>query len=405
MNSDTKAQLCRDFQRYLRLITLAVVILTALTQVMVQPQWSPVLTASHVWCSDGLLVAFALWTCLVPTHRLSPSLRLCALLFEVILVLGASLLGAPRLYYFVYMCIIAKAALQLELKGLVLVMLAAVCAHVGSSEAVGGAYYHYMQSTNRVPFPGRSSPLLHAEMHLYFVFAMVTVAAMMRAMVAERENRLRAEKLSDEVEEMVLRFERARISRDIHDALGHTLTSLNIQLDVAKTMFEKNGQKAMNALVAAKELAAQSLADVRRSVHMIREEDGSPYDLKGAVTTLVSRARRNNLVVELQLDQPVLPLFKAHNLFCIIQESLTNAQRHAHARTVRIELKEEADKLVLHIVDDGDGFDGASQMPGLGIQSMKERAELLGGTFEIESTLGSGTQINVCIPIGVPVAT
>jgi len=405
MIQNTKAQLCADFQRYLRFITLAVVFLTASTQILVEPSWSPLLTVNNLWFSEGLLAAFALWTWLAPSQRWSTRIRLCALLLEVILVFSASLLGAQRLYYFVYMCIVAKAALQLELKGLAFVILAAVCAHTGAAEVLSRAYYHYLESTNRVPFPGRSSPLLHAEMHLYFVFAAITVAAMMRAMVAERENRMHAEKLSDEVEDMVLKFERARISRDIHDALGHTLTSLNIQLDVAKTMFDKNGQKAHEALIAAKDLAAQSLADVRRSVHMIREDDGSPYDLKGEVTALVSRACLNhNMTVELQLDQPLLPLLKAHNLFCIIQESLTNAQRHAAAQTVRIELKQDAEQLVLHIVDDGNGFDGTNTTAGLGIQSMKERAALLGGTFEIQSSPGTGTQINVCVPTGVPVA-
>ena len=406
MKPHTQAVPISDFQHRVRIVTLIIVVLTAFTQVMLQPFWSPIMTVRDTWCSEGLLLLFGLWTWFAPSYRWSTPVRLGALLLEISVIVGASLLGMPRLYYFVYMCIIAKAALQLQFKGLAAIMIAVLVAHISTANAKTGAYYHYLEIASRAALPGKYPPLLHAEIHLYFIFAMIVVAAMARAMVAERENRMRAERLSDEVEDMVVKYERARISRDIHDALGHTLTSLNIQLDVASTMYEKNEKKAREALVSAKQLAANSLADVRRSVHMIRDEDGSSYNLKESVTALVSRARLNHDVeISLDFDLPDLPLFKSHNLFCIVQESLTNAQRHASAKKIGIALNQQEDQLVLRIIDDGAGFDVGSQMQGLGLQSIRERVQLLGGTLVIDSAPDSGTQVNVRVPIGMPVAT
>jgi signal transduction histidine kinase len=219
-------------------------------------------------------------------------------------------------------------------------------------------------------------------------------------MVSERRNRLRAEQLADDVEDLIIKNERSRISRDIHDGLGHTLTSLNIQLDVAKTMFDKDQSVAREALNVAKDLASDSLADVRRSVHMIREREGSPFNLSEALTGLATRARKNHdLKIDLSVDAPDLPLFKAHNLFCIIQEALTNAQRHAHAKKIQIEFKRESDHLDVQIIDDGSGFNPVDDLQGLGLRSMNERAEGLGGTLQIESAPGAGTKVNVKMPL------
>jgi signal transduction histidine kinase len=404
MNSGNN-ELSIDFQRGLRWITLAVLLLTTVTQLILQPFGGVFQTANNIWLSNGLIVILGIWTFFAPSARWSSSMRFLALAIEVIVVFAASMWGAPKLYYFVYMSIVAKAACQLEIKGLIAMMVAIFAAHATAAALKSDGYYHFL-AANAITLPKRYPYFVHVEIQLYFIFCMIVVAAMARTMIAERKTRLLAEQLTGEIEDLAVRYERARISRDIHDALGHRLTSLSIQLDVAETMYDKNQTTARQALAAAKDLASNSLADVRHSVHMIREQDGSPFDLQEAVVGLVNRARRNHeIAIDLSIDAPVLPLIKAHNLFCVIQESLTNAQRHAHAKKIQIELKQETNNILLHIKDDGGGFDIEAYEQGLGIKSMQERVESLGGTLQIASSPNAGTEVQVCVPITLPKAS
>jgi signal transduction histidine kinase len=134
---------------------------------------------------------------------------------------------------------------------------------------------------------------------------------------------------------------------------------------------------------------------------MIREAKDSPFNLSEAVSGLAARAKKNHDVkIDLNLEAPgELPLFKAHHLFCIVQEALTNAQRHAHAHNIHIDLKQESDQLNVQIADDGSGFNPVGDLRGLGLRSMNERAQSLGGILKIESAPGEGTKVNVTMPL------
>ena len=91
------------------------------------------------------------------------------------------------------------------------------------------------------------------------------------AVIAERKSRQKAEFLAKEVEALAATLERTRIARDIHDSLGHTLTTLDIQLEVAQTLRQRAPEQALQALDTAKLLASQCLADVRRAVQTMRQ--------------------------------------------------------------------------------------------------------------------------------------
>lgn len=392
------------FQTGLRWFTLAMLLLTAITQLVVQPFWFPMQSVANTWISDVLIVLLGIWTVFPLSPCWPSSIRFLALTMEVMVVFAAGLLGVPRLYYFIYMCIVAKAAWQLEVKGLIALMVVMFVTHTATGTIRADGQHTF--AANALTMPKRYPFLVQMELQLYFIFSMIIVATMCRTMISERKTRLLAEQLSDEIEDLAVRYERARISRDIHDALGHTLTSLSIQLDVADTMYFENQTTARQALAAAKELAANSLADVRQSVHMIREQDGSPLDLQGAVLGLVNRARCNHdIAIDLVIDTPGLPVLQAHNLFCVIQESLTNAQRHSRATHIQIELKRETENITLQIKDDGTGFDLDTLNHGLGLKSMQERIESLGGTLQIATSPTSGTTVQACIPITLPKAS
>jgi signal transduction histidine kinase len=389
-----------NFQKRLRWITVAVVAVTAIAQLLLLPVLPHVLNLWDISVSEILLLVFAVWTWAVDYSRLSSSRQIASLIFEIVLVGFASYYGAYKIFHFLLMCLVAKAALQLPLKRLIAMMASIFAVHAICTAAKAASYYQIMATSSGGILPSRYPGIFSFESNLYFIFAMAVVAAMTRTMVSERQSRLRAEQLADDVEQLIIKNERSRISRDIHDGLGHTLTSLNIQLDVAKTMLDKDYNVAKEALNIAKDLASDSLSDVRRSVHMIRDQEGVPFNLSEAVTKLATRARNSHgLKIDLSIDAPELPLFKAHNLFCIVQEALTNAQRHAQATSIKIIFDNKSDQLKVHILDDGIGFAQKNELPGLGLRSMNERAQGVGGTLEIDSAPGDGTKVCLTMPL------
>jgi signal transduction histidine kinase len=389
-----------DFQRRLRWITLAVIAITGIAQLLLLPALTHLLRPVDVGISEGLLLFFGVWTWAVKYEQLSTGRRIAGMLFEIVLVGCACYMGAWKIFHFLLMCLVAKSALQVNLKPLIGLMAVIFFTHVICNAAKAAVYYQWVAHNSGGILPQRSPGVVTFETHMYFIFAMIVVAAMMRTMIAERQSRVRAEQLADDVENLIIKNERSRISRDIHDSLGHTLTALNIQLEVAKTMLDKDPEVAKEALNTAKDLASESLSEVRRSVHMIREQEGIPFNLRDAVTTLATRAQNSHDVeIDLSIDTPELPLFKAHNVFCIVQEALTNAQRHAHAKSIRIIFDNKLDQLKVHIADDGIGFAQTSDFPGLGLRSMNERAQGVGGTLQIDSAPGDGTKVCLTMPL------
>jgi len=389
-----------DFENRLKWITISVISFTAIAQLALLPVLPQVLNLKDIAVSEAFLLILALWTWFMTASRLSPKFQIPSLLLEIALLFCASYFGAYKIFHFVFMCIVAKAALQLNFKPLVAVMGAVFGSHVLLTTLKSNQYYQTVAHYSGGILPPHYPKILSIENHFYFLFAMSIVAAMMRTMISERRSRLRAEQLADDVQELIIKNERARISRDIHDGLGHTLTSLNIQLDVAKTMLDKDHAVAVEALNIAKDLASESLSDVRKSVHMIRDQDRVPFNLSEAVTTLASRSRNSHGVdIELSIDAPELPLFKAHNLFCIVQEALTNAQRHAQAKSIKIIFNNTVDQLKVLIADDGVGFTSQTDLPGLGLRSMNERAQGVGGTLQIDSAPGNGTKVCLTLPL------
>jgi len=109
---------------------------------------------------------------------------------------------------------------------------------------------------------------------------------------------------------------------------------------------------------------------------------------------------RNNIETSLRVEgEHQLPLKAEQALYRITQETLANAARHSHASQVNIELLYDTTNVSLNIEDDGCGFDIAQKPKGVGLRSIKERAESVGGTFVLESGPGKGTRIEVIIPV------
>lgn len=189
--------------------------------------------------------------------------------------------------------------------------------------------------------------------------------------------------------------ERAQISRELHDTLGHSLTVLNVNLELASHLIDG---RAAEAVTKAQTVARLLLADVREVVHALG--DARAIDVRRALSTLAEGAHtpavQLSMPETLTIDDPEL----AHAIFRCVQEAITNAVRHAHAKHLWIDLVQGADGLELHIRDDGDG--DSAVRPGRGLSGMRERLEAAGGRLTLATSIGQGFRIDVWIPMSTP---
>jgi signal transduction histidine kinase len=232
---------------------------------------------------------------------------------------------------------------------------------------------------------------------LYYVSASIFVILLGFVIVAERKSRQRAEALSREVEILAANVERLRIAREIHDSLGHTLTSLGVQLEVAQKLRDRNLEKSFHSVDNAALLAAQCLQDVRQLVQAMRH---SSFNLNEALHELVEQMRQQGISIHVDLRLPSLSLPISHQLYCILKEGLINIQKHAKASHGRLQGYAASNTIVVNLQDNGQGFDPNHfhLLAGYGLQGIQERVELLQGTLKISTAPERGTQIEVVIP-------
>ena len=214
--------------------------------------------------------------------------------------------------------------------------------------------------------------------------------------VAEQRSRHKASVLAEEVEVLAADLERTRIARNIHDSLGHTLTTLDVQLELAQTLHERNPDRALQALNTAKSLSGQSLQEVRRAVSTMRIEN---FNLNTAINRAIAQMNHNQQFrIDVRLDLPKLPLQVSQQLYLIIKEGLVNIQKHSRANSISLWGQATAQEIILGLSDNGIGFEPQISSSGFGLKGMQERVKLLEGQIKVHSTLGKGTLIQITIP-------
>ena len=215
--------------------------------------------------------------------------------------------------------------------------------------------------------------------------------------IEEQRSHQRAEKLTKEVEILAADLERSRIARDIHDALGHSLTTLDIQLELAQNIYDRDPQRAIKSIDIAKQLSSKCLQDVRYALQSLHR---SNFDLDRALLASIEQFQHDrDLQIHYHLDFPQLPHQIGHQLYCVVLESLTNVQKHANASKVDIKGNTADNGISLTIEDNGTGFDRQAPRSGFGLDNMRDRVLSLGGQFEIHSQPNDGTKIRIFIPL------
>ena len=224
------------------------------------------------------------------------------------------------------------------------------------------------------------------------------------SLVLQREQlRALAERLQCVREE-----DRKRVARDLHDQIGQILTSIKMDM----TWMTRHLPESENEVLARLQESIQSINDGVKAVRTIcsglRPGILDDLGLAAAIEWQTAEfASRNGVLCQVSVPPVDLHLDgdRATATFRIFQECLTNVTRHAQAKSVRVDLRQEDENVLLVVQDDGIGFqesDLSSALGSLGLLGMKERAQFCGGDVHISSSLGKGTTITVRVPADIP---
>ena len=201
--------------------------------------------------------------------------------------------------------------------------------------------------------------------------------------------------------------ERTRIALELHDDLGQQLTGLKLELSWLSGRLKEGRQATPEEIGAMRQLLDTAIASVRRIATDLRPLILDDLGFGEAVAWQTAElAKRSGLDITLDLQAQALVKddLQATALFRIVQESLTNVVRHAGATRVKVSLTSDETHLMLTVADNGSGAAPAARGGlGIGLVSMRERATALGGKFNISAVPGSGTTIEVTLPLERPV--
>ena len=232
-----------------------------------------------------------------------------------------------------------------------------------------------------------------------FVF-IVSLVALQQVQAREEQRRLNAELRATRalLADSARVNERTRISRELHDLLGHHLTALSLNLEVAGHLSEG---RAKEHVQQAHTLARLLLTDVREAVSQLRE--GGAIDLASALRLLAENVPKLDIIM--QIDEPLTVDDPecAHVLLRCAQEAITNAVRHAGASRLWLNARREGSHVILQVRDDGRGCEQVAA--GNGLRGLGERLRQHGGQLQIVSQRGQGFQLTITLPVAPNAAT
>ena len=196
--------------------------------------------------------------------------------------------------------------------------------------------------------------------------------------------------------------ERNRLARNLHDSVTQTIFSMTLAAETARVQLDRDPTQVSFHLERLQQLAQSALSEMRSLVFELRP---TMLSEAGLIATLNQHLdvleKQHKLKVMLQVDgDVVISKEQEHHLFRVIQEALNNIIKHADTDRASVRLEFRDDHISLQIMDDGKGFDPKLKLADehLGLSSMRERVELMRGTFQFNSRPGEGTKITIYIP-------
>jgi PAS domain S-box-containing protein len=223
-----------------------------------------------------------------------------------------------------------------------------------------------------------------------------------------RESQRRLQKLSLKSIE-ALEVDRKTVSRELHDSIGGNLAAIRFALEAVVKMIAKKSESAKPSLEKAISHLAETIKECKRLSMNLRP---AVLDDMGLVSTIDWHARqlaqhysRIQIIQQINVEEPEIPEAFKIVIYRVIQEALNNAARHSTADRVYIRLKKSGQNLETEVEDNGQGFDleqvyaREDHLSGLGLKSMQERVEIIGGSFSVHSGPGIGTRVHITLPL------
>ena len=247
-----------------------------------------------------------------------------------------------------------------------------------------------------------------------FIIGQILIITFIQMVMAEQNSRKELEKAAEElskandrlreyanqVEELATSKERNRLAREIHDGLGHYLTTIFMQIEATNLLITKNPNEASSSLEKAGELTKAALEDVRRSVETLRIGKEEIKSLPDRISKLFENINSENINIEFNVlgkhrkisTQGELTLFRS------VQEMINNTIKHAKATHISASLiySKNCQNVILNYEDDGIG--SKNPIGGFGLTGMRERVKLLNGRIDIITQVDRGFRIRIEIP-------
>ena len=190
--------------------------------------------------------------------------------------------------------------------------------------------------------------------------------------------------------------ERNRIAREIHDTLGHTMTTLSYGLQAVLHLVDHSVEDAKEQIYTLNEITTKGIEEIRRSVRALSPQEDLQHQLPERIQKLIASSQRlTNIRIHYSVDiqRKEFQEDEALVIYRVIQESMTNCFKYSQAENLNIHVTEKEDYIEIHIQDDGIGF--AGEIHGFGTTHMRQRVELLGGSVTYKGEHGFETQVYI----------
>lgn len=222
----------------------------------------------------------------------------------------------------------------------------------------------------------------------------------------------RTDVLSDpDAREELISHERRQIGRELHDNVVQDLAYVNLKLEMGEKQLTSNPVGALGELQAARALMEHAIVELRRTIGELRRPAQSRRGITGQLRSLVSSMEPEPPALDvnfLHISGVQLVPEVERAVVGIVREALQNVRKHSQAQSVKLEVRRAEDELRVYVSDDGVGMSGQpraiDEHESFGLDLMRELAEDLGGTLQIVSRAGEGTQIQAYLPLVLPAA-
>lgn len=245
-----------------------------------------------------------------------------------------------------------------------------------------------------------------------YLFFGVLTNALTQARLAQRQNALllgelqaknrQLEEYAAQVERLTVVEERNRLAREMHDTIGHRLTTAAVQLEGAQRLVPSEPERAAAMVGAGRQQVREALQDLRHIVGRLREPVEIELSLPQALHRLAASFQEaTGLAVHLDLPDDACEVTSAQRLalYRTAQEGLTNVQRHSAAHQSWLRLECSPDRIALQVIDDGCGLADGNPGAGFGLRGLQERAAQLKGAITLSDRPGGGTILAIQLPI------